>query len=266
MMTIKAFKMYHPRDQVAALETHGQSWLNDTIEDNIALCTIQTIEPVFIKYLPKGGKILEAGCGLGRWVIYFREKGYDIIGIDLAKEAVEAAKTFDPTAPVFIDDILHANYPDGYFNAVISLGVVEHFEEGPIQALKEAHRLLAKDGLLFISVPLQNTFRRLLINHLKRFKMFLQKKKGQLYVFEEYRYTQAQMEYFLTMSGFAIKEVVIDDFSPPKNMGLFVDLPFLRNKAKKWELNKTGRMLNRFFQMMSPKFACEGLFWVCQKN
>lgn len=262
----KVFKMYHPRDQVEALETHGQSWLSDTIEDNIGLCRFQTIEPVFNKYLPKDGKILEAGCGLGRWVIYYRRKGYDVIGIDLAKEAVAMAKSYDPALPVFIDNILKANYPDGHFNAVISLGVAEHFEQGPVEALNEAHRLLAKDGLLFISVPLQNIFRKLLINHLKRLKMFFQKRKGRSYVFEEYRYTQAQMEYFLTHTGFEILEVTVDDFFPPKNMGLFVDLPFLRDKEKKWELNRSGLFLNRFFHRLSPKFACAGLFWVCRKK
>ena len=265
-MARKPFKMYHLRDQVESLETHGQSWLSDTIEDNIDLCRFQTIEPVFNKYLPKDGKILEAGCGLGRWVIYYRRKGYDIIGIDLAKEAVESAKSYDPSIPVFIDNILKANYPDGHFNAVISLGVVEHFEEGPMQALYEAHRLLAKDGLLFISVPLQNTFRKLLINHLKRLKMTLQQRKGAQYVFEEYRYTQAQMESFLSKAGFEIVEVVVDDFYPSMNMGLYVDLPFLRNPEKKWTLNGPGCFLNALLHFLSPKLACAGLFWVCRKK
>lgn len=265
-MKVHAFKMYHPRGDVEALETHGQSWLSDTMEDNIALCASQTIEPVFNTYLPKDGKILEAGCGLGRWVIYYRQKGYDIIGIDLAKDAVAMAKSYDPSIPLYIDNILKANYPDGHFKAVISLGVVEHFEEGPFEALNEAHRLLAKDGLLFISVPLQNTFRRLLINHLKRFKMFLQKRKGRSYVFEEYRYTQKQMEDILRQTGFEIIETAADDFFPPKNMGLYVDLPFLRNKEKKWELNLYGRLLRRIFDTVSPRLACAGLLWVCRKK
>lgn len=265
-MQVKAFKMYHPREDVEALETHGQSWLTDTVEDNIGLCAFQTIEPVFNKHLPKQGKILEAGCGLGRWVFYYSRKGYDIIGIDLAKAAVAAAKTYDPTVSIFIDNILKANYPDGHFDAVISLGVVEHFEEGPFEALKEAHRLLTKGGLLFISVPLQNTFRKLLINHLKRLKMHVQKMKGVSYSFEEYRYTKEQMGNFLNHTGFEIIDVVADDFFPPKNIGLYVDLPFLRGKRKNWELNKFGDFINQFFHRMSPTFACAGLFWVCRKK
>lgn len=265
-MPLKAFKMYHPRDEVEALETHGQSWLSDTIEENIGLCAMQTIEPVFNRHLPKQGKILEAGCGLGRWVIYYRRKGYDIIGIDLAKDAVAMAKSYDPAVPVFIDNILKANYPDGHFDAVISLGVVEHFEEGPMEALNEAHRLLAKGGLLFVSVPLQNTFRILLVNHLKRIKKFIRTRKGRSYIFEEYRYTQKQLECFLTSAGFEVIDVAVDDFFPPKNMGLFVDLPFLRDKTKKWELNPSGRLLNSLFRTFSPRFACAGLLWVCRKK
>jgi SAM-dependent methyltransferase len=265
-MAIKAFKMYHPREHVEALETHGQCWISETIEDSIDLCRFQTIEPIFNKYLPKKGRILEAGCGLGRWVIYYRRKGYDIIGIDLAKAAIERTKMHDPSVPISIGNILKADYPDGYFDAVISLGVVEHFEDGPTEALKEAHRLLGKDGLLFISVPSQNAFRKLLINHLKRLKMFIQERRGHPYAFEEYRYTRAQMEYFLTNSGFDIIEVVVDEFSPPKNMGLYVDLPVLRHEKNNWELNRLGKMLHTVLTLISKKSVCSGYFWVCRKK
>ena len=55
-------------------DTLGQSWAGESVDENVALCKYQTIEPFFLKHLPRNGKILEAGCGLGRWVIYLREK------------------------------------------------------------------------------------------------------------------------------------------------------------------------------------------------
>ena len=60
--------------------------------------------------------------------------------------------------PVIQGDILDLKYPDAHFDAYISQGVIEHFEEGPQQALNEAWRVLKPDGLAFITVPYLNWF------------------------------------------------------------------------------------------------------------
>jgi 2-polyprenyl-3-methyl-5-hydroxy-6-metoxy-1,4-benzoquinol methylase len=263
-MEINAFKMYHPKEEVEAAETHGQCWRGDTIEDGLKLCAFQTIEPVFDQYLPREGKILEAGCGTGRWVFCLRRKGYDVLGIDLARDAVAAAYAYDPTAPIILDDAKKTRFQDGYFRAVISLGVVEHFEEGPYQALQEVRRLLSNDGLFLLSVPIQNMFRLLLINHLKRLKMRLRKLWGHQYVFEEYRYTRKQMTKILQGTGFEIITIVPDEYIFPKSMGLFVDLPFLRHKTNKWEMNPIGKVIQKVFHAISAWFAASSALWVCR--
>jgi len=43
---------------------------------------------------------------------------------------VEKAKEFDPDLPIVVGDVQNLDYPDSSFDAYISLGVVEHFEEG----------------------------------------------------------------------------------------------------------------------------------------
>jgi ubiquinone/menaquinone biosynthesis C-methylase UbiE len=40
------------------------------------------------------------------------------------------------------------------------MGVVEHFEQGPLPALKEAYRVLKPDGMIFVSVPTFNIIRK----------------------------------------------------------------------------------------------------------
>ena len=42
-----------------------------------------------LKYFKKEWEILEAGCGLGRWMIHLDDLGYSMTGIDLSNQAIE---------------------------------------------------------------------------------------------------------------------------------------------------------------------------------
>lgn len=262
----RALKMYHLLRTSTAHETRGQSWSGDTMEESIALCPAQTIEPLFLQHLPRTGRILESGCGMGRWVFYLRRKGFDVEGIDLSEPALVAAHAYDPNTPIKRDDVLHSSYPDGHFDAAISLGVVEHFEDGPYVALQELHRLLKPGGTLCISVPTQNLMRHLVTNAMKRVYRWLQERRGESFIFEEYRYTRSHFSRILTDAGFEIVTKVPDDFLPPRNMGLAVDFPFLRHPSRKWELNGAGRILRACTAALSPWWTCAGTFWVCRKR
>jgi SAM-dependent methyltransferase len=243
-------------------------WNMRTIEQELEACDIhRPLRDLFLSYLPKGGKIVEAGCGLGKWVIYLSRLGYDIVGIDNSELAVSNLKDYDGSLQVELGDILDIHYPDSSFDAYISMGVVEHFEEGPIPALKEAHRVLKPNGMIFVSVPTVNVLRRIIRRPVRRainaFSMSLvillsgwrQSKRGAIlaamrtitgalpervldvilrrkrsqYHFIEYRYSRSELENFLRQSGFEVIKTVPDDFYGSKDhaVGLVVDFPFL---------------------------------------
>jgi SAM-dependent methyltransferase len=265
MSLAQPYKIYRV-DESSAPETRGRSWAGDSVSDNIQLCEYQTICPTLLKYLPKAGRILESGCGLGRWVFYLRQNGFNITGIDLAGPAIEMAKAYDPSVPIVLDDVLHSQFPDGSFAAAISLGVVEHFEEGPQRALAELHRILREDGILLISIPVQNFLRRLLTNRLKDAYRWYRKCQGRVFVFEEYRFTRGEFRSHLEDAGFEIFEVVPDDFRAPKNMGLYADYRLLHDGDKKWELNAFGKALNTVLGTISPWVVCAGAHYVCRKR
>ena len=81
------------------------------------------IADLFERYLPKEGKILEAGCGLGPIVYILKKKGYDILGIDFARETIEFVKSRLPEMPVEAGDVFSLNYSDSSFAGYISWGV-----------------------------------------------------------------------------------------------------------------------------------------------
>lgn len=135
-------------------------WSRSILQDSLRFCEIDPLRKIFNRFFPgPPAKILEAGCGLGHNVINYRRKGYDVEGIDYAKEAIDTLRSFDPSLPVKVGNILSLPYPDNHFSVYYSGGVVEHFEEGPDNALKEARRVLCKEGILIITVPFINFMR-----------------------------------------------------------------------------------------------------------
>jgi len=262
---LRPYKRYALAEQVAAAEALGQLQGSADLEDDIAMCGLQTIEPVFRAWLRRGERILEAGCGRGRWVFHLRRLGLDVTGIDIARSDVEAARRHDPDVPIFLDDVVKTAFADGEFGAVISLGVMEHFEEGPQAALAEVRRVLRPGGVFLVTVPTQNLARRLVFNRIKDLQAMVRRVRGRALVFEEYRYTRRQFAGLLRQAGFKILEMHPDDFRPPKNMGLYTDSRFLQDPVRRWELNGVGRLLDRVLGVFSPWLHCSGTLWVCRR-
>ena len=45
----------------------------------------------FLSCVPKGGRILDAGCGTGRDAVYFKSKGYEVVAFDACRELAATA-------------------------------------------------------------------------------------------------------------------------------------------------------------------------------
>ena len=58
----------------------------------------------------KGSLILEAGCGAGRLLRYYHNKGFNIEGFDFVEEAITKLKAIDPSLKVEIGDVMDLRY------------------------------------------------------------------------------------------------------------------------------------------------------------
>ncbi|MFX0020541.1 MAG: methyltransferase domain-containing protein [Candidatus Hermodarchaeota archaeon] len=268
-------------------------WSSRTIEQELEACKIETAPRVlFLNYLPKNGKIIDAGCGFGKWVIFLSERGYEVIGVDNNNLAITKLKQFRSSLKVDFGNILKLNYPDNFFDAYISMGVIEHFEDGPLLALKEAYRVLKPNGLIFVSTPTVNIIRKIFIqpilnvinrfyytftkfynflnkNNLidRKFKKDKREKKERknYYHFIEYRFTSEELQAFLKKSNFEVIKVVPHDFHDSKNhaIGLGVDFPFLKARnSVNFELNSIGKIISRILDWISPWIACASILCV----
>jgi SAM-dependent methyltransferase len=239
----------------------GQVWRGEDLQERISLCEAQTIAPVISEHA--GGKILEAGCGLGRWVLYLKSKGCDITGIDIARDGLARIASHEPEAKVVAGNIESLPFNDNAFDAVISLGVVEHLEHGTEKALSEFHRALKPGGVLLLAVPYQNIVRTLMLRPLR----WLYKKiiaRGPR-PFSEYRYIRREVVRMVECAGFSVERIEADDFKPPYNMGMYADWPMLRSR-RKWRLNWLGKLVRLPWRMISKWSVTSGVLVIGRKS
>jgi len=186
-------------------------------------CEQKLIGPVMLRHLPKDGLIVDAGCGTGKWVAFLHRLGYRVVGLDISREALGVARSVAPEVAVALADTQRTPLRDASVDAVLSLGVVEHDERGPLEGLRELRRLLKPGGLLVLDVPFNNWFRRLVTNPIASFVTRRRRRAGWPLAFAEYRFDLGELRGFLAATGFEIIAEHPDEYLPPHNIGLWVD-------------------------------------------
>lgn len=212
---------------------------------------------IFTRVLPKNEKILEGGCGLAPYLIRLRQLGFDVEGIDYNEAPLKKAHSFDPLLPLKTGDVNAIPYPDNHFGGYISLGVIEHFTEGPLQAVREACRVLKKNGVFVLMVPQNHFFMRLTapLRALKRNKALrrLLKKPEDTYYWEQY-FKRQELVPLLEREGFRIQEIHAMDHSHS-----FVSFSnFFRDKNTFDEASPLALKLGAWTEKHCPwLFACQ---------
>jgi len=143
--------------------------------------------------------VLDAGCGPGRDVAYFAERGLEPVGVDLASGMVEYARRDRPGRYLRMDLRslgLAANSFDGV-RCPASVFVVPH--EGIAAALAEFERVLRPDGVARVGFKLGDG--RLVVE-----------KWGTTTV--EYRLSVERARGMLASAGFEIESVTHGDDGP----------------------------------------------------
>jgi SAM-dependent methyltransferase len=95
-------------------------------------------------------RVLDVGCGTGRVLAELGRLG-PAVGLDLSDEALRFCRERGHER-VLKGDLLHLPFPDGCFDLVTALDVLEHIEDH-VGALRECARVLAPGGRMFIFVP-----------------------------------------------------------------------------------------------------------------
>ena len=258
---------------------------NDTINDNTKKAWDENWQPfevdelmqifayprvkkqlqLYLKYLSKQDKILEGGCGLCPYLIYLRSKGYDVVCVDYNEEPLKKIKRHNDSLPVGVMDVKNLSFVDGSFNGYLSLGVIEHFPEGPQKAIQEAHRVLKEKGIFIVQVPVMNIFLGLSypFEIVKR-SAFLRKifgKAQKLYYWQCY-FKRGKLKKILEDCGFKVLETVPMDH---EHSVISFSKAF-RDPESYDGANALGLALSEFCEKYFPWFTAANMVLICQKD
>lgn len=115
----------------------------------------------YLPYLDQQDLHLEAGSGLSAIVIALRQRGYRVHGLDYALNALQASRHYDDALPLAAGDVHHLPYRDNCLGSYLSFGVLEHFEQGLLPALREAYRVVKPGGVVVLTIPYPNLIHKL---------------------------------------------------------------------------------------------------------
>ncbi len=106
------------------------------------------------EYVTAGEKILDLGCGNGRFYEVLKGSAVGYFGVDNSKRLIEIAREKYPKVNFQTADALKLPFPNNYFDKVYSVAVLHHIpsEEFRLQFLREAKRVLKQEGLLILTV------------------------------------------------------------------------------------------------------------------
>lgn len=111
--------------------------------------------------LPKGGVLVDLGCGGGEALDALSGSYSRAIGIDLSTTRLEK-RGEQPIGWEFVRGDLNATLPlpSDYATAVLANQVIEHVLD-PLHFLSEAHRILSPNGVIVLTTPNARYLRQL---------------------------------------------------------------------------------------------------------
>jgi ubiquinone/menaquinone biosynthesis C-methylase UbiE len=128
------------------------------LQDQFGQIDIYVFDQLLRGRIATGMRLLDAGCGNGRNLVYLMKSGYEIFGVDESRTSIEQARrmaaTLAPALPADnfrVEPVERMTFPDDFADVVLSSAVL-HFANDDDQfsaMLRGTWRVLKPGGMFF---------------------------------------------------------------------------------------------------------------------
>ncbi|HLA73878.1 MAG TPA: class I SAM-dependent methyltransferase [Steroidobacteraceae bacterium] len=192
------------------------------------------------RYLPRGARLLEGGCGRADKVKSLAVAGYGAVGVDFAEDAVKQSGIDYPGIDVRQGDVRKLDFPDASFDGYWSIGVIEHFWDGYEDILAEAARVVKPEGILFLTAPWFSPYR---LAKARRGGYQVVEFEREPESFYQFALPRAEVEGRLARHGFAVERWS----GIAAEISMREDMPALKRQVE-WLFGSRGSVFKRAFR------------------
>jgi SAM-dependent methyltransferase len=139
----------HFEDNVESVGTLREMWNQSYANEPSWWKGPYDLSPI-MQRLTAGARVLDVGCGSGRYLVPLVRNGFEAVGADISRHALESLGS---QYACLVADVCRLPFSDSQFDAVTCYGVLEHLTQiGCVQAATEVFRILTDRGLAFFEV------------------------------------------------------------------------------------------------------------------
>lgn len=130
------------------LHPDAPEWFNRLMDDLQWRAVRRALE---IAAIPPGARILDVGCGTGRWLRRYLEFGFQPTGVDATQGMLRLARSRRTVSPLVAGESFRLPFADSAFDSVSDITVAQHIP-ADLQpaALAEMMRVLKPGGALIL--------------------------------------------------------------------------------------------------------------------
>ena len=142
------FKYFNPSPTEDSLRYYYEDYMAHVPE------RINFLEKLYYRFFrnPKGvkhpGKLLDIGCGNGKYLDFMRSQGWDVAGVDWGRGCEFPSRVLK--IPVYDGHIWDHRLPDQSFDLITLWFVIEHIWD-PMRLMAECRRILKPGGQIIVS-------------------------------------------------------------------------------------------------------------------
>lgn len=246
-----------------------ERWSNVSVDTKMENTSAYPLKYAQMTVADERGSILEAGCGAGRILRYYKDAGWEIKGIDFIDSVVEKLKQEDPALDVEQGDITALRFADQAFKYVFAFGLYHNLEHGLDRALSETFRVTQNGGRLCASFRADNIQTKL-VDYLADTKRN-DGDQSDAKQFHKLNLTRREVKEAVERAGF-----VIEDIMTVENMPLLYKFEIFRHGRHKvfneslgrqegYLLNTLGSLIQRALISLLPSQFCNLFVVIARK-